>query len=208
MREIPVFYHIPRCAGTFLKFNVMIPSLRKNHQKENDELKQTNKEIPWCQLIRFDLNLDSSLVMPGKITFIVRTAMNKLFCPKFENTVTIDKFKEYLEKDLVMIVGATINPIRGSFNQSVELIEDFCKMSSCKPKYFTLMRDPFEWHNSFFHYLRDVGKWEPTYGFFENTTFKEYLTSEKISDGWLIRNLNEIPNEKPLTEKDYEKAIE
>ena len=207
-RIVPVFYHIPKCAGTFFKFKMMIPSLRKKISEENSLLICQKKPKKFSRLAQFNINLDSTFKIPGKITFIVGVVEKNYYCSSLRNSITLENFKEYLRKEKVVIYGATINPIVGSFSQSVKVIDDCCKITSCKPSYFTILREPFGRHNSLFYYLRDVGKWERNFGTFENMSFKEYIKSTKLSDSWLIRNLTEISNNKPLTEKEYKKAIQ
>jgi hypothetical protein len=206
-RIVPVFYHIPKCVGSFIKFKVMVPSLRKEIIKENALLIDQKKTPKFSRFSRFDIHLDNSLKIPGKVTFFVGIVKKNFYCSSFENAIKLEDFKEYLKEEKVVIYGATINPITGSFSKSVKIIEDCCNINSCKPSYFTIMREPFDWHNSFFYYLRDVGTWERTYGIFKNMTFKEYIKSTKVSDSWVIRNLTELPNNVPITEKDYKKAI-
>ena len=52
-RKIPVFYNVPRCAGTFITEQVMWPSLVKEHRENNEKLKQENKRIKYDIAIFF-----------------------------------------------------------------------------------------------------------------------------------------------------------
>jgi len=207
-RKIPVFYHVPRCAGTFIAEQVMWPSLVKEHRENNKKLKQENKPIKYSKIHRFDLDLNDSLKFPGDVSFSVSLDHEKLTFPTHESAVTAKNLKEYLKKDWIYIRGIVINPVSNGIMPYFSLIEEICQNASCEPYYFTVLRKPFDWHQSMFYYLRDVGTWEPTHGRFTGMSFSDYINSDLISDSWIIRNLTGLPDNKSITKKEYDEVVQ
>ena len=208
LRKIPVSYHIPRCAGTFINFKVMHPSLVQQHEKYRWALRKQKKRVPHKQFYRIDLNLDNSLDFPGEITFFIAFDNENLDLPGEESSVRIEDFKKYLKQDLIRIRGIVINPVSNGILPHFSLIEEICNIVSCEPCYFTILRKPFGWHQSMFYYLRDVGVWEPTHGKFKGMSFSDYINSEFLPDSWLIRNLIGLRDDHAIISKEYDETIQ
>jgi len=205
--EVPVFFHIPRCAGTYIYENVLCSGLLGQHREEIKVLLKERKSVKYSKFCRFDLSFDNPLQFPGEISCLASLDLSKMSLPAFESAVSVDHLKEYLRKDWLKLRGFVINPIVGDFKQKFSLVEDLCQMSAGKPHYFTVLRKSFDWHRSMFYYLRDVGVWEPTYGCYTGMSFVEYINSKHMADSWVIRVLTGLSDDVPITDMQYEETV-
>lgn len=204
--KIPVFYHIPRCAGTYILSHLMNPWLHDFHKMKVREANQKNKPAKrsYCKL---HLNPDDSLKFPGNIGIIASADENKLSLPGLVSSMSLDDFKKYLRGDLLEVRGVVINPLKGDTRKILDIVEEICQIASSEPYYFTILRKPLDWHRSIFYYLRDIGTWEPTYGRFDGMSFSDYINSKYLTDSWIIRNILGLPEDKQITDVEYNKAI-
>ena len=186
LRKVPVFYHVPKCAGTFMTFNFLYPEFSPNFK-------------------RIDLNVDNSLNSPGDIVAFVVDKDKKLSKEKL-SVMKIDEFQKHCEEGTISIEGFIIKPITNGIAPKLSFIEEWCKLSSCYPQYFTILREPLERNKSVFYYLRDQGTWERNYGIFEGMSFTDYVHSELLPDSWIIRNIAGLPDNKPITAKEYDET--
>jgi len=208
IRKIPVYYHVPKCAGTFIAYSFLLPKLYEKFRVYKNESMARNKHFSQ-KFLRINLNMDNSLNFPGEI--IVFAIINEHKFPKPEKNrcvLKLEEFKKYCEQSVVWIEGVNIKPITNGLIPKLLLIEKWCNITSCEPQYFTILRDPFDWNKSLFYYLRDKGTWERLYGVFKGMSFKDYIYSELIPDSWIIRNITGLPNNKPITNKEYNEAIQ
>ena len=71
-------------------------------------------------------------------------------------------------------------------------------------KHYIVLRDPFKRAYSLFNYLTSsLSKHEPTHGAYSKfSCFEDYITSDKASNHWLVRNILNI-HQRIITEDDY-----
>ena len=74
---------------------------------------------------------------------------------------------------------------------------------------FLVLRDPYERALSLFSYLKSSqSSHESTNGMFGDMTFVEYLNSPYLEGSWLIRRLLKIPNETPITKEHFDNTCQ
>ena len=177
---IPIYYHIPKCGGTFVK-NLMIATLRRKH-KNNLRLYQLTRNeytigIVYC----------NSIDLP-----IPKSSHNNVFF-----NVEYDDFLKH--KHLINTVYAVIINARG-FSIHEEIKSHFPTSLS-----FTLLREPLDRQQSLFNYLSsDVSRREKTHGAYKSKTLQEFLGSYEVEDCWLIRVFLGLEPNQIITQQNFD----
>lgn len=188
---IPVFYHKPKCCGTLIQYPIMMKNLRKKalvdfgQQLLHTTIIEDNRTVAsFFSYVTCDLS-------PYKLEDIKQTYYLKIAFEELENII-----------HKAHVLSLVISPAGFKSHQKYE--DAICKGEPLER--FTVLRDPIDAQQSLFYYLRDFGSWERNFGMFEGMTFGEYINSDKISDSWLIRNITGMPDDKPITEDDYDRC--
>jgi len=194
LRKIPIFYHIPKNAGTYVSdwltiglryYRITYTSWLKTHDAERDSIKRL-------------------MVMKGGI-LIARLMVGDpdYYCdsdPRFASKMSKTEF--YID-----VQNLTLDLLDNVFLFSVIIEGNGFKTRNCilalLEKYdlhhFLILRDPFSRALSIYHYLKSKdSKHECTHGAIRAVTFQDYILSEQCEDSWLIRNLLNIADEKEL----------
>lgn len=179
--SIPVFYHVPKCAGTYVKNTLAC------HFGVNNGL---------CTHLMDDQNRGIA------ITFGPRTYREDINIPPAEKFVlrNYNRVKDSLSKRTftALMISARGFAMRDDIIQACNIREH---------KSYMLLRNTYERTYSLYHYLSsDKSKHEPTHGSINSKTFEEYLQSDQLEDCWLIRNLIGISDNKIIDQHDYEAA--
>jgi len=203
-RKIPVFLHIPKCAGTYVSsvmFRLMI-TYGESHKWKHSNLKNVcvlnDKGLIIATLLVHDLNGISN--------------NNK----QFRTVKSESNVKEILLSDLVE--GFNNNWNFFIFAISVEssgvelipskLFEILCKFNDAAPMFFSTLRDCFSKTVSFFNYIKsDDSSHERKRRKIVSPTFEEYITSSEMQDSWLIRKLVGVTDDVEISHCDLDSAI-
>ena len=197
---IPVFFHIPKCAGTYI-FNrifAVCSILGLNDHKEFNRY-----TIKTCEVLK-----------NGEIAYriIVRDVKNQ--CPDLSSFKPVEgddfsyrvDFNDWLkQKHHFEIWGLCVQDI--SFSDFEDERTDV--LNEEKDLYYlTCLRDSYDRAISVFSYLSSSqSKHENTHEKFGDISFEEYLNSEHLEDCWVIRVFNNIPDSAVITDDDFYKTI-
>jgi hypothetical protein len=215
-KQIPVFYHIPKSAGTYIRKN-FLSLLRilfsNNDPYRTDGLFNKVKEI----YLRYDRKYIGNFIVLDPMYFIDDSGIcekewissNK---KRAKAMNTFDYFidlenKDSLDKLLEVCQILSINIFSAGFRVHEKILNSILNKNN-NPFKFLILRDPFDRACSLFEYLNDeASSHEITHKIFENLVFEEYVLSNQMSDSWLIKNLLDKNDSNELTEKDLNEII-
>lgn len=188
--SIPVFFHIPKNAGSFVLNRFFVYSLAFNKTKYN-----LNKRIDILKDGKVSYRLvviDSHGECDNNKVFNQKTTRN------YELSIN-DLSKELLDKFYVfslIICGDGFNSYRSEIYPALPEHRD-------KHEFITF-RESFSRAESFYFYLRsENSEHENLHGQFNHVTFDEYLSSYQVEDSWCIRFFTKLDNDKDISEKEF-----
>lgn len=96
------------------------------------------------------------------------------------------------------------------FKNSEEYIRILIPQNSRLSDKYTVLREPDSLQESIFYYLRDLGKWEKTYGHFnESMSYSKYIRcpNNLVHWNWLIRQMAQISEQDKIEESHAQLCI-
>ena len=181
--KLPVFFHVPKCAGTYVC------------------------SILSLILTRFVLGVDNIkyiIVTRGDHTLyrLVCTTANPLN-NKYIKQDRWTYFVNYDDLDIDDLNLFFVEVCASSFSNYKDFI--YSKLPvDVTPYEFIILREPYSLTKSFYNYLSsDKSIHEPTNTVFNFSKFEDYLNSSKLQGSWLIRNFLNISNEIAVTKEHF-----
>ena len=199
--KLPVFFHIPKNAGTYTN-DVLWFSLRYHVKTKN--ARGTMKRLICLDHLGHE-----------EFNIFLYDFEDDYF--KNENFTTINNFvvscdfsffaEYYLKNNNLKIYSVTIN---AAGFKSADKICNYLEQNANKDlKKFIILREVLSRECSLFKYLKsDLSKHEKTHGSIAADNLSDYLTSNGVSDSWIIRSLLNIQNDESITDDHYNTCIE
>ena len=204
MRKIPIFYHIPKNAGTYVSDWTMI-ALRHYRRTYTNWLKVYTPErdsIKHLQVIKDNFIIARILVLD--LDYYCESY------PKFiakHSKTEWDINVEHVTQELLgnVFLFSVIVESHG-FEFRHEILELFKEYNLCQ---FLILRDPFSRAQSIYNYnTSEKSINDYSNGLIESKSFEGYLMSDQLEDSWLIRKLLNVNDREGLTEYHLERALE
>jgi 2-polyprenyl-3-methyl-5-hydroxy-6-metoxy-1,4-benzoquinol methylase len=181
--NIPVFYHIPKCAGSFV---------RACHEILLDDYVNKVKNIEVVQVIDEDLPI---------LEIVLESPLEK----KTNKNIFLNELNEFLElkKENVFAVAILSNGIKKQ-NQITSLLKENTGRNLTK---YAIIRDPLDREVSFYNYIKSsFSNHEKKPIEIKSKSLKEFLSSEEIYDSLLITGLLSLKKEDKIGKKNYDKV--
>jgi hypothetical protein len=189
MQKLPVFFHIPKNAGTYIynrSFNIV-------KQLVNTKQKTYNLEVKKEGLTSYLIVCSSDKGLSDKYKVMNGASW---VCVDYED-LQLDDLNLYFIEVCDQSFGLYKDDIYKKLNKDIKTFE------------FLSLRDPYERILSLFSYLKSAqSSHESTSGIFDGMEIVDYLNSDYLEGSWLIRNLLNIPNETPIIKQHFDSACE
>jgi len=189
MQKLPVFFHIPKNAGTYV-YNV---SFRLISSKLDVRGKLYNLQVQKGDRTVYRLICSAKNELSDKYKRMDKAAWVRV---NYED-LDFNDLNVYFIEVCDVSFGIYKEDIYKKLDKNTKLCE------------FLVLRDPYERVLSLFSYLKSSqSSHESTNGVFGDMTFVEYLNSPYLEGSWLIRSLLQIPNETPITKEHFDNTCE
>lgn len=206
-QNIPVFFHIPKNAGTFVIATMNKYFMRTLGVKQEDFNLQrlgvrttTGHEIKIFVYFKDESwKKDKDIHVLDKFGPMVRA-----------RNCSLETFSRYLYRDQIKLLACVVEPVgdvldlRPSFNALWDILEK----AERNPVNFCLVRNPYDRASSIYNYLSsEESSHERTHGAFDHIeNFRQFIKSPQMEDSWLIRALTGAPSGNQLNRRWTEDA--
>lgn len=194
-RTIPVFYHVPKNAGTYV-INSSLLFFREYRRSRTDWLKKPHETIKNIEIVN---NGDTvARLLAGDPDNICSNEI------KITNDLT-DRSHHYVElKDVDILLNTTLFMFMlvvedTGFTIHVDIINKL-RLQHNNTRWI-ILREPFTRSVSLYNYLTsDISSHEPTHGSIQ-TNYEKYITSEQFESNWVMRGLAGLSDNEDFTEQ-------
>lgn len=202
MRKIPVFYHIPKNAGTYIG-GFALGTLRYFRFYYTDWLasKREGETLKVLQVKNGD-HMIARLFISDPLFFTKQYLHVLVKHSEIEFDIDIKDLNDDLLNNIFLyFVSIEAN----GFRLQNKILDKISKYEHVK---FLILREPFSRAQSLYNYIQsNLSKHEYSHGAIKSLTFEDYILSTDLEDSWTIRNLLNIPNEVAIESKHFEQII-
>jgi hypothetical protein len=202
MKNVPVFLHIPKNAGTDVLGGC------SNLIRRESILSGKNNKLGWNLALRTILVKKEEQTVFTAIAYDPKHLSNPKFSINPQNQyvseIDINSFLHEMHK--IDISSIHIESYGFKFLKT-DFFKKIFYFLNVNPIYFSILRDPFSRAYSMYNYiLSSNSKHEDTHQKIKSKSFYDYLNSYELEDSWLIRSITEIDNNKIIDEEDFKQA--
>lgn len=149
--KIPVFYHIPKCGGTYIL--QLYSYLNKEKQRRIKAPFGGEWDNRMCRTLNVYINQDRYIDIIGNIE-IIDLQMLGSDIPSYQDSVDLDKLYYLIEEQKIDITCIFIQPTGdGNVVDSKDEVDKLILYINKQPIYFTIIRDIFQRLYSEYCYL-------------------------------------------------------
>ncbi len=178
MNKIPVYYHIPKCGGTYILY--LYKHLNIQNEKKYRESLGTWTTAEICRKAEVYLNETRYIEITGIIEIQDLLELN-CELESYSNIFSIKKLYKLVDENKIKITSIFIQPTGdGNMMDSRNEVDKLISRINKQPVYFTTIRDVFDRLYSEYSYLNNqISSHEP---------FRENLQNYKNFEDFLIRS--------------------
>ena len=212
---IPIFFHIPKCAGTFvlgcmhsLFRQYYRNRLESNEQQDNRQLQKLKVIIPNHGMLTIFAFTPKEVYDNSEIVTKVDDHSSELSIFKLFSLIKnseIELFSIVIEPDFYWGDIKNLIDLRPSFDAAYAL----CDVANSNYKCFGTLRSPFQRVLSAFAYLcEETSAHEPNHKKILCDSLRGYILSDQLEDSWVIRSLTGKIYTDALNQHDFDYVID
>jgi len=200
MNKIPVYYHIPKCGGTYI--SSLYEDLNvKLARKETNKFKQFNNKICRKAIVHIQKNRFIVIYCIVQIQDLL-----KINCDidSYYNNFSIEELLNLLDQNKIKITSIFIKPTGdGNLLHSRREVDKLLKYIKKEAVYFTIVRDIFDRLYSEYSYLiNSMSNHETTHEYYRSYhDFEQFLIQ---SNGYNNQISRQIAYNIPLDNNSFE----
>lgn len=196
--NVPVFYHVPKNAGTFAMSLIFL--YLRIFRRQIGGIGKTIRNI----VIRNAQNLELARILGYDPNNYCASADDFVRGDPNDHTHYYIDVEKITNEHLNSINIFTIILEADGFKFHKEILNKFTNYD-CKK--FILLREPVKRMMSFFNYITsESAKHEPTYGIIPNN-LSEYIHSSHLEDSWLIRQFANVSDNEGINDNHYNETF-
>ena len=192
-KNIPVYLHIPKNAGTYLihVFTNYFVRLGGNAS-----------ELMVQRLTVFgdDFNLTLFVKFNSDYWKTDENIKEHHFSAARARKCGFPTLKTYMDNNQLYVLAIVIEPEDGELRPSFSKTCQILNLCESKGVYFSIFREVFSRQQSLYNYITgEESSHEPSHNSIKETSFLEYLSSDSLEDSWLIRSTTGMKADWPIT---------
>jgi hypothetical protein len=199
-RKIPVFYHIPKNAGTYVTDWLLI-GLRHYRRQHPEWLRCCTEQydsIKIIHVIENELIVARLLVIDPMHTVANKKTTKKINAARFD--LSYSDVEDVLTDKEVLLFGVIVeSPGFRTKDEILNLVDKDIELHE-----FLILREPFIRAQSIYEYNMSASSIDDyNHNKYHSKNFKDFILSEQLEDSWLIRTIQNLKSSAPITEADF-----
>jgi len=192
-KNIPVYLHIPKNAGTYLIHvftNYFIRLFGNASELAVQRLTVCGDNFNLTLFVKFNSDYWKTDENIKEHHFSAARARKCVF----------PTLKTYIENNQLSVLAIVIEPEDGELRPSFNIANHILSLCESKGFYFSILRETFSRQQSLYHYITgEESSHEPSHKSIKEASFVEYLSSDSLEDSWLIRSITGMNDDWAIT---------
>lgn len=202
MKKIPVFYHVPKNAGTYIIgcYSKFMHYWKDSKMQENHSFHHIH--AGYAMIVDRGLIVARAFILHSE-DFLSKEKNHIKVLPENEIEIDLKNFDETLLKDVC--VFAFVLESNG-FKYRKKFLDLLKKQYECHE--FIILREPFDRAVSLFSYnTSSASQHDYEHRSIVASNFRDYLFSDQFECNWLITQLLNLDDFTPITQKHFEETL-
>ena len=192
-KNIPVYLHIPKNAGTYLIHvftNYFIRLVGSASELHVQRLTVLGDGFNLTLFVKFNSDYWKTDENIKEHHFSAARARKCGF----------STLKTYIQNKQLNVLAIVLEPEDGELRPSFDKLHQILNLCESKGVYFSIFRETFSRQQSLYYYITgEESSHEPSHKSIKEASLVEYLSSDSLEDSWLIRSTTGMKEDWPIT---------